>query len=355
VPFVCLLVLAVVAPGTEAAGAPAGPMISFEGEADGVRVVTTANPRRTFERFDDVEMWATIDGGTVAVTRHLKRRPFASNVILYDAATGERLDRIVDARYPLLFDGGTKVLFGPDNHGRLTDDDRDEHVNSVWYRDLEPGNEEVRLAQLGDPDLSVLHYGVDPDATKVAFTVGNDWFLFQWNIFVATLDRTEPLVQITTDDRSLYPSFSPDGQTIAFTYVDPTAEGCGQSVHLMDADGKNARSLFEGTCEYSLSRPVWLDDATLITMRWAQRADGAMRPTGLVTVSVTTGEVLEQVVTGPVRDFAVAREDGKVVFRLKDGAIGMLDVASGDISTVPGGKKTPGWHLHVEGSLELAY
>ena len=350
-----LLVFAVFAGGTDAAGVPTRPRISFDGEIAGMRVVSTANPRRTLERFDDVESWATISGGVVAVARHLERRPFASNVILYDAVTGERVDRIVDARYPLLFDDGTKAVFLPDNHGRLTEDDRDEFSNSVWFQDLTPGNEEVRLAQFIDGDFHPLHLAVSPDSEYLAFTVGNDSFRFEWNIFVARLDRTEPLVQITTDDRSLYPSFSPDGQTIAFTSFDTTTEGCGQSVHLMDADGQNARSLFEGTCENSLSRPVWLDDETLITMRWSERADGSMRPAGLVRVSATTGEIIGQVVTGPVRDFAVARDRSQVAFRLKDGEIGLLDAATGEISTVPGGTDARGWHLHVEGSLELAY
>ena len=350
-----LMVFAVFAAGADAAGVPTVPRVSFEGEIAGMRVVSTANPRRTLERFDDVEPWATISGGTVAVARHLERRPFASNVILYDAVTGERVDRIVDARYPLLFDEGTKAVYLPDNHGRLTDEDRDEFSNSVWYSDLAPGQEEVRLAQFIDGDFYPLHLAVSPDSEYLAFTVGNDSYLFEWNIYVAKLDRTEPLVQITTDDRSMYPSFSPDGQTIAFTSFDTTAEGCGQSVHLMDADGQNARSLFEGTCENSLSRPVWVDDETLITMRWSKRADGSTRPAGLVTVSATTGEILGQPVTGPVRDFAVARDRGQVAFRLRSGEIGLLDVATGEITTVPGGTDPRGWHLHVEGSLELAY
>ena len=185
-----------------------------------------------------------------------------------------------------------------------------------------------------------------------AFTEGNDTFLFEWNIWVASVDGTD-LEQITTDDRSLYPSFSPDGQTIAFTHLRPEAP-CSASVHLMGIDGSNARPLARGSCDAVLLRPVWLDDSTLVVWRWEPTDRGFNKPTGLLRISAETGEVLGEIVSGRVMDFAVSREAGQVVYRMKKGRIAVYDAATDSSSSVPGGRDAPFGHVHVDGSLELA-
>jgi Tol biopolymer transport system component len=299
---------------------------------------------------EKAEPFATINSGLVAFTRHRRRVTFASDVIIKDAQTGERVYKVVDARWPLLFDGGTSLLFFPDNNGRDVPEDRDPYVSSVWFRDLETG-EERRLAQLESGDLHPLETAVSPDGQRVAFTEGNGTFLFEWNIWVATVDGTS-LEQITTDDRSLYPSFSPDGQTIAFTYYRPGVP-CSASVHLMGVDGSDARRLAAGSCDAVLLRPIWLDATTLVVWRWERTDRGFNRPAGLLTVSSETGEVLAEIATGWVSDFAVARDAGQVVYRLKHGRIVVYDAASDTSFTVPGGRSRPG-HVHIDGSLELA-
>jgi Tol biopolymer transport system component len=169
---------------------------------------------------------------------------------------------------------------------------------------------------------------------------------------VASVDGTD-LEQITTDDRSLYPSFSPDGQTIAFTHLRPEAP-CSASVYLMGIDGSNARPLARGSCDAVLLRPVWLDDSTLVVWRWEPTDRGFNKPTGLLRISAETGEVLGEIVSGRVMDFAVSREAGQVVYRMKKGRIAVYDAATDSSSSVPGGRDAPFGHVHVDGSLELA-
>ncbi|HEX6330555.1 MAG TPA: hypothetical protein VF129_04605 [Actinomycetota bacterium] len=314
-------------------------------------VVATDQAGNAVVLSEAAEPFATINAGLVAFTRHHRRVQFASDVIIKDAVTGERIHKVLDARWPLLFHDGTSLLFFPDNNGRDVPEDRDLYVSSVWFRDLETGAER-RLAQFEGDDLHPLQTAASPDGQQVAFSYGNDFFLFVWNIWVASVDGTS-LEQITTDDRSLYPSFSPDGETIAFTHHRPGAP-CSASVHLMGVDGSDARRLARGSCDAVLLRPVWLDDTTLVVWRWERTDRRFNRPAGLLRVSAETGEVLGEIVSGRVSDFAVAREAGQVVYRLKNGRIVVYDVASDTSFTVPGGRDIPFGHVHIDGSLELA-
>jgi hypothetical protein len=340
------------------AGVSAGPAprIIFTGSEDGIhtRLRSTDLNGSAIQLSPDAEQFATINGGLAAFTRHHRRNMFASDVVIEDAATGGRVHTVSDARFPLIFGGGTALLFLPDNNGTEAAGERDRFVHSLWYRDLVSG-EEQRLADLHDldPDLHVLHLAASPDAQQVAFTHGNDAFLFEWNLWVSNVNGTG-LQRLTTDDRSLYPSFSPDGRTVAFTHLNPNRR-CSGSVHLMDADGSNARRLTAGSCDAILLRPIWLDDQRLVVWRWERTVRGFNRAAGLVTISAQTGEVLDEIVSGRVHDFAVAREAGLIALRMRNGRIAVHDVMIGDTSPVPGGRELPFGHLHVDGSLELAY
>jgi hypothetical protein len=339
------------------AGVSAGPVprIIFTGSEDGIhtRVRSTDLNGNAIQLSPDAEPFATINGGLVAFTRHHRRNTFASDVLIEDATTGDRVHTVSDARYPLIFGSGTAMLFLPDNNGTEAAGERDPFVHSLWYRDLLSG-EEQRLADLHDldPDLHILHLAASADAQQVAFTHGNDAFLFEWNIWVSNVNGTG-LQQLTTDDRSLYPSFSPDGQTVAFMHFDRERR-CSGAVHLMDADGSNPRRLAGGSCDAIWLRPIWLDDQTLVVWRWERTERRFNRPAGLVTMSAQTGQVIDEFVTGSVSDFAVAREAGLVALRMRNSRITAHDFATGETSLVPGGREIPLGHLHVDGSLELA-
>ena len=349
-----LAAFATIGAGQDAAAQPGtSPHIVYTGGGGFTDSVVFATDRsgNAIVLSETAEPFATINGGLVAFTRHDPKVPFASNVLVKDAVTGERIYRVTDSRWPLIFDDGTSLLFFPDNNGRDVPDDRDPFVSSVWFRDLETGVER-RLAQFEGGDLYPLQTAVSPDGQVTAFTEGNDTFLFEWNIWVAGVDGTD-LEQITTDDRSLYPSFSPDGQTIAFTHLRPEAP-CSASVYLMGIDGSNARPLARGSCDAVLLRPVWLDDSTLVVWRWEPTGRGFNKPMGLLRISAETGEVLGEIVSGRVMDFAVSREAGQVVYRMKKGRIAVYDAATDSSCSVPGGRDAPFGHAHVDGSLELA-
>jgi hypothetical protein len=349
-----LFVTAVTAGADAAQGAdPSPPLIVYTGGGGFLEstIVATDQLGNSVLLSEKAEPFATINGGMVAFTKHRARNTFASDVIVKDAVTGERVHRVVDARWPLLFGDGSSLLFFPDNNGRDLPEDRDQYVSSVWFRDLDTGVER-RLAQFKGGDRYQLQTAVSPDGQQVAFTRGNDTFLFVYNIWVASVDGTS-LTRISDDDRSLYPSFSPDGQTIAFTHLRPGAP-CSASVHLMGMDGSNAHRLVRGSCDAILLRPVWLDDSTLVVWEWQRTDRGFNRPAGLLRISAETGDVLGTIATGWVSDFAVARTSGQVVYRMKRGRMLVYDAASDTSVTVPGGRDQPYGYVHIDGSLELA-
>lgn len=348
-----LVVIALVLTSVAASAEDGLPHVAFEGSPDGehtsVRATDQAGNAVTLNK--DAEPFLSISGGRVAFTHNHKNSIFASDVIVKDAMTGERLYKIPDARWPLIFGDGTQVLFQPDrNGGRLDPEERDPYVNSVWYRDLVSG-EERKLYQGEDADLKPMNFAVTPAGDRAAFDVGNDTFLFEWNIWIVDVDGTG-LEQLTTDDRSLSPSFSPDGQTIAYTRMIPSRP-CRGGLRLMDTDGSNVRVLARNACDAHFSRPVWLDDQTIVSLVWERHPKGWYDPTSLVTVSVETGEV-QEIVDGFVADYVVARDAGQVIFRRLKGRIVAYDTATATTTTIPSGKELPGWHLHAEGSLELS-
>lgn len=348
-----LVAVSVLVPSVPGSAQDGLPHVAFEGSTDGEHTVVRATDQagNAVTLNPDAEPFLTINGGLVAFTRHHKKQPLASDVIVKDAITGERIHKVMDARFPLIFGGGTQMVFVPDNNGRDLPEDRDAYVNSIWHRDLVSGAE-TKLVQFEDPDRQALNLAVSPAGDRLAVTYGNDYFLFVFDVWVLSMDGSSAEA-ITTDGMSSYPSFSPDGQTIAFMHSDPF-DPCDASIHLMDADGANPRALTTGTCDANLLRPVWLDDQTLVAWKWAQQPGGWNKPVGLVTISAETGEVLEEIATGFIVDYVVARDAGQVIFRRLKGRMVAYDAAAGVSATIPGGKELPGWHLHAEGSLELA-
>ena len=273
-------------------------------------------------------------------------------MVAYDAATGERRYRIKDARFPLVFGDGAGVVFLPDNDGSSDPGDRDPYVNSVWFRDVASGDE-VKLAQFTDGDLRPLQLAASPDGSRVAFTEGDDTFLFTWDIWLAATDGSS-LTALTTDGQSLYPSFSPDGGTVAFAHTEGS-DGGTTGIRVIDVDGTNGRTLTTGTCHRSLTRPVWLDADTLVAWWWAQAGNGsAFRPKGLVEIDVATGAVTRTLVRGFVVDFGVSRGLDAIVMRLRDGSLARCDLACASTVPIRGGTRLPGFHVHVAGSFEQA-
>ena len=292
-------------------------------------VVTATADGTVLQRFVDVEPWSSIDHGIVTVTKH--SNTFRSNVIGYDAATGDQLFTVRDARLPLLTGDGQGLVFEPDNNGSLNQNERDAHVQSLWYRDLASGNE-FKLAQFFKPDMYILEKAVSARGDMVAFTRGENTFLFEWNIWVVDTDGTG-LIQITGDDISNYPSFHPDGQTLAISKL---YDGrCRGGLATMGIDGRNEHVFYESTCAMDLTRPIWIGPHRVVTVWWRHDAQGN-RPVGLVIVNVETGE-LNPIVEGNVGDVAVSRDVGQVAFRFgaRLGRIGLYDIGTDEVSFLP--------------------
>jgi hypothetical protein len=327
------------------------PRVAFEGYAGGdwYNVQTTAFDGSKDRVFVEVEPFASIDRGMVAVARHTDVH-FASDVLVFDAETRELQYRVDDARFPLLFGPGRQMLFFPDNRGTRKEGDRDPYVASVWYRNLVTG-EEHRLKQFPGNDFKPLQLAVSPDGTTAAFTHGNDSFLFEWDIYVAGTDGSGWL-RLTDDRRSLSPSFSPDGGTIAFSHI-AGAHSCSTGLRLIDVDGDNRRSLIVGTCDAHFPRSVWLDDQTLVAERWGRRPEENRNvQRGLVTISVPDGDVTSVLVRGWVVDWGVSRRLGVVAFRRPTGRLVGLDPSTGERWKIPGGQQLAGFHFALDGELE---
>jgi hypothetical protein len=293
-------------------------------------VVTASLDGTVMQRFVDVEEFSSIGHGVVAVTRHSDA--FHSRIVGFDATTGERRFTVRDARLPLFAANGQGLVFSPDNAGTLKQDERDPYVQSVWYRDLASGDE-FKLAQFFEPDHYILEKAVSPQGDRVAFTRGNNTFLFEWNVWVVNSDGTG-LFQITNDDISNYPSFHPDGQMLAISKL--TEGRCKGALATIGIDGRDEHVFFESTCAMDLQRPIWIGPHRVVTVWW-RHDDQGNRPVGLAIVHVPTGEV-HPIVKGYITDVAVSRALGLVTFRrgTGNGRIGLYRIGTGDeVSYLP--------------------
>ena len=356
------LELVVASAGTASAAAWSAPVgrravVAYSGAADGEDQVWTARLDGTVvQRFGHPEgygeAWTTIGGGLVAVTKHNLQSFFGSNVHLYGARTGRERTVIKDARYPLITGDGGGVVFLPDNNGRRSDKDRDPLVNSVWYRDLGTGDE-VRLLQFSDQDLWVSQLAASPTGNLVAVTRANDTYLFEWNIVLVRPNGRGPR-NLTSDDRSRSPSFSPDGRTVAMEKHGD--KPCGGSLATVGVGGAGLDRFYRNSCDVRLSRPVWVG-AHRVVAQWREVVDrdqGFSVPRGLVFVDTRTGHVSEPIVEAAVTSFAYSRELRTVVYRTLRGSLGAHDLGTGETAPIPGGRALPGTYVHLDGALELS-
>ena len=292
-------------------------------------VVTATLDGTVLHRFVDIEEFTAIDNGIVAVTRHSDT--YHSRIVGFDATTGERRFTVRDARLPLLAANGRGLVFQPDNAEDFTQDERDPFIQSVWYRDLASGNE-FKLAQFFTPDHYILEKAVSAQGDRVAFTRGNNTFLFKWNVWVVNSDGTG-LLRLTHDEISNYPSFRPDGEKLAISKLN---EGrCRGALATIRIDGSDEHVFFESTCAMDLQRPIWIGQHRVVTVWWRHDAQGN-RPVGLAIVHVPTGEV-HPIVRGYISDVAVSRPLGQVVFRrgIGIGRVGLYRIDTGEASYLP--------------------
>jgi hypothetical protein len=115
----------------------------------------------------------------------------------------------------------------------------------------------------------------------------------------------------------------------------------------MNADGTNVRLLTKSTCDVHYTRPVWLDDQTIVLI-WERQPGGwydrRARHLG------QTGEVLERSRRASSRTASVTRDAGQVIY--ERGRIVAFDVVAGRPRPCQAAGSSAG--TCADGSLELS-
>jgi WD40-like Beta Propeller Repeat len=261
---------------------------------------------------------------------------FGSNVVGYDATNGKKLFSIADARLSLLHPSGSFVVFTPDSNGGNTDD-RDPFVNSVWFHDVATGKEH-RIARfpLKNPSLeerAPIDLALNPKGTRVAIGHGNDGEIYEFDVWIARTHGTGTLKRLTFGGRSRWPSFSPDGTWIAYTYQDGS-DPCSSEIRLIHPDGTGMHTVAAGTCGRVLLRPVWISSHAVAAWWWDQHG-----PRGIVKVNTATHAATTLVQTPVWGEPVVSRRLRVIAWRTLDGTIHEYHLRTGAISTAPGGGK----------------
>jgi eukaryotic-like serine/threonine-protein kinase len=169
---------------------------------------------------------------------------------------------------------------------------------SVWlthYASPAPPQTIVRLTTYPGSEL---YPSFSPDGNQVAFSWDGEQ-QENFDIYIQQVGGAAP-VRLTTDPaRDSYPAWSPDGRTIAFTRFLTGS----QAVILIPSIGGPERKLLEITG----SSVAWSSDS-----KWLAFADG--NPGSLFLYSVTTGE-RKRLTTAPAEsqrdDFPVFSQDGR--------------------------------------------
>lgn len=218
-------------------------------------------------------------------------------VVAHDATTGEALWTVYDARFPVVLDDGNLVAFKPDPWGR-----RDPQVNSIWMADAN-GEERLVIQFANGPGLpgydpgfegdnGLLAFSFDEEASKVVVTQGNEVDLFIYDLFVVDV-ATGEVTRLTDDKKSRSPAMAPGGDRVAFSRDVETCEAGyikASNLVIIDSDGSDERTLFEGSCASWIFNARWLSDTEVVASWWHDRADGK-RLKDLVLLNVETGEI----------------------------------------------------------------
>jgi hypothetical protein len=176
---------------------------------------------------------------------------------------------------------------------------------------------------------------------------GNDADLFQSDIWALSTGRRSAR-NLTKDDASWYPAFSPDSSTIAFMHREGT-DPCTNQIRVIATDGSGERTVAKGSCMTNLLRPVWIDAKHLVAWKWK-----GGQPVGLIEITVATGN-MRALLDGSVTDFSVSRDLHRIVVRLDFQQIELYDLRTGTVSKVPGGGDLPDGQVHLSDAYELAY
>ncbi len=324
------------------ADAGSGPTIAYWGGSGRPGARIAASDGTVLATVHGVDWpYFSLNAGVFTSTRNVDA--FRENVLGVDATSGVRLFTVKDAHLSLLTPGAAGLVFTPDREGAGGPSERDPTINSVWYRDLTTSAER-RLVQFHQPERSPIQLAAAPKRPLVAVTEGNDADLLGFDLWVLRTDRLLHR-RLTDDGNSLYPSFSPSGRTIAYTWQDD-ADSCGSQIRLIHPDGSGRRVLATSSCSRRLLRPIWIDSRTLVAWSWNRHG-----PTGLVRVDARTG-VVSRILRGAMYDYDVSRGRHQVVARLVNFTMRLIDGGSWTVSKIPGGRAYRSDIATITGALE---
>jgi Tol biopolymer transport system component len=140
------------------------------------------------------------------------------------------------------------------------------------------------------PGLSGVGYRAFPTWSRlgrIAFKRDNSIGFGAGNIWTMNPDGSA-LVQLTFGSREERPLWSPDGRTLAFTFIDPTLSGA--QVALVNADGTGFRILTSGTGPWSDMAEAWSPDGRWLLFRRTGSTIGGVYNCSYYKVAVAGGE-----------------------------------------------------------------
>ena len=319
-----MLVTAVVAGALSAV--PAGALEDAPAAAyyrDGrVAVASSAGKRLTTVR--DLQSFSLDGGLLVGATRR-------SNIVAFNARTGERRFTVPDGIQPTVLDRRGRVAFWGEWG-------RDKQGNSVWVRELDGRVRKVVQFANGEGlpgydtgmggDATILSTSFDWTGSKMAVAEGNDVDLFIYDVFVVDVE-TGKIRRITDDRRSRWPAIAPRGRRLVYQRdVEPCDAPHIRASRLVveSTRGGNRRVLTGGGCDRWFTNARWVTTDSVVAYR-TSRVGGELE-SDLVMINVDTGARRRLTTTADVVQFSAG--EGRVAYsRAGVDGFTILDVVTG--------------------------
>ena len=193
-------------------------------------------------------------------------------------------------------------------------------LDGFFFED--PNNPENLQPATNNPLIgSYYEAAFSPDGSQIAYTqtTSEDNITFKNNIFVANTSGFSKPIQLTYNEQSMAPAWSPDGKRITFLI---SANSYSGDIYVMNSDGSGVSQL---THSGSARSPVWAPDGRTIAYAdgdiWLVNADGTNRN------RLSTG--------GSVTDDPAFSPDGsKIVFTDLDAVYVINTDGSGQINLI---------------------